>query len=275
MFSKWIRFLLKIFDICGFSTEIQHLQNNSKGIGKICLLHIFWASVTTIFVITLLIRTKTYSDVLPYMVNTTVQNIFGLLSYWVIIMESFTQRKIQRKFWHLYRCIHIDRKSSHRELCFRTYSIKLVVFFISITSIEFYLLHSIGFVFRLVFFILYNLIHVRIFYYLFYLELIKHELMMIENSLKVFTLMDDFKLGFKKNGNQIPHGSNERLSAPKQMKTVYKHYSQICTLNDCINEIFGWSSFVTILYCIQHPLTDANWAYSSFAHQPMEYICGN
>lgn len=256
MFSKWIRFLLKFFDICGFYTEIHSLKG-SKGNGTIFLLHIFWAFAATITVITFSMSTLALSGVLPYMVNNTLQNLSGAFIYWIIIFESFTQRKIQQKFWHIYQCIHTDQNHKLRHRNFQIYLIKLITYFSAILPINFYLMYYFlsfvenFFLFRFSYAFFVIMYQSRIFYYLFYLELIKHELMAIESALK-----DGASVG------------------REEMKTVHKHYSQICELNDCINQIFGWSNFVAVLYCFELPLTDANWAYTSFAERPMEYIYG-
>lgn len=100
-------------------------------------------------------------------------------------------------------------------------------YFTAITPIGFYLMYYyfLNFVknyffYRLAYLFFVTMYRTCIFYYLFYLELIKYEL---------------------------------KLDGPKQMKTIYNHYSKICELNDCINQIFGWSNFVTILYCFELP----------------------
>lgn len=277
MFSKWIYSLLKFFDICGFFTEIQQSQNSSKRFGsiKVFILHIFWALGALIIVITFSIKTRVLGDVLPYKVNTTLQNTCGVLIYCVIIIESFFQRKIQQKFWNIYKYIHTDQqqqqhnKFSHRTLHLKVYLIKLLSYFSASIPVDVYLMcyffnfveshffYSLAYMFFVVIY------QTRIFYYVFYLELIKYELKAIKNPLKSVALVNDLK------GNLI------RLDAPSQMKTIYKHYSQICELNDCINQIFGLSNFVTILYCFELALTDANWAYTSFDQWPMGYTYGN
>lgn len=259
MFSNGIHILLQFFDFFGFYTEIRSLKLNSKASGKIFLLHILWAFTATVIVIIFSMSTIALSGVLPYIVNNTLQNLFGVFTYWVIIIESFTQRKIQRRFWLIYQRIHFEQhhKLPYRKSHFKIYLIKLMTYLSAITPINLYLMcYFLSFVdnfflfrFSYAFFVM--VYQSRIFYYLFYLELIKHELIAIENTLK-----------------------NDALIGDGQMKTIHKHYSQIYELNECVNQIFGWSNFVTILFCFELPLTDANWAYTSFAERPMEYICG-
>lgn len=271
MFSKWIFFLLKSFDICGFYTEVTHLQNPSKRACQIFLLHAFWAFAIIIMVVMFSMHT---SGVLPYMVNVNLQNTCGAVDS-VIIIESFTQRKVQQQFWQIYQCIYFDKP--HQKPYFGAFLIKLMTFFTAITPIAFYLVYNslsvetvVYFWYCFAYFFLFIVYQVRIFYYLFYLELIKYELIAIRNALKDVA----FVSGFKRNSSPIAHHTNERLRESNQIKAVYKHYSQICELNDCINQIFGWSNFVTILYCFGLPLTDANWAYTSFGQWSMEYTIG-
>lgn len=181
MLSKWIYFLLKFFDICGFHTEVEYLKNGSKGSCKIFLLHICWAFATIIIVITFTVRTSASAGVLPYMVNVTSQNICGVIAYWVIIIESFAQRKNQAKFWHFYQCIRTSqlRHLSDRKPPFNVYLVKFTSFFTALTPIGLYLmyyfLHFVEnvFFFRFTYFFLFIVYQTRIFYYLFYLDLIK------------------------------------------------------------------------------------------------------
>lgn len=264
MFSKWIRLLLNVFDICGFRTEIESLPGTSKTSDRIFVLHIFWALATIVIVIAFSLRTRALNGVLPYTVNTTLHNFCGVFTYWVVIIESFAQRNIQQKFWHIYWCIHADDNClPHGKSYFKVYLIKTILYFAAVVPIDCYLMYYFlsfvenYFLFRLAYLFFVILYQTRIFYYLFYVELIKYELIGIKNAIK-----------------NIAPAPNDRGGKAKPMKLVYKHYSQICELNDCINHIFGWSNFVTILYCFGLLLTDANWAYSSFADRPMAYIYG-
>lgn len=279
MFSKWIYFLLKFFDICGFYTEMDHLKSGSKGSITIFILHIFWALGTIVIVVTFTMHTRALAGVLPYMVNTALQNICGILTYWVIVIESFTQRKNQAKFWHIYQCIRTDQPHhrAHQKAYLNAYLIRLMSFFTAMIPNDLYLMYYFlnfvenYFFFRFTFFFFVTIYQIRIFYYLFHLELIKYELIAIKNALKNVAFVRDFKI----NSSPIVHHTNGRLRGSNRMKPIYKHYSLICELNDCVNQIFGWSHFVTILYCFGLPLTDANWAYTSFAERPVEYISGN
>lgn len=50
-------------------------------------------------------------------------------------------------------------------------------------------------------------------------------------------------------------------------------YHMTFEMVDCLNDVFGYSQFETLLFCYFLPLTDLNWAYMSYQRQaPMDRI---
>lgn len=272
MLSKWDIFLLKCFDLCGFCSERYSFNFLPKSTLYKNLLHIIWALALTFFVLMYLRQPKILDYVLPYSVNRVLQYTSGILTYWVVIVESSTKNKIQRKFWQIYE--HINQcHTIHKRSVWSAYSVKLIEFFIVGTSIHiyfmYYFLSTRGnyFFFRLAY--LYSVIlnQYRVFYYLFYLDLIKFELNTIKIALQDIVLSNHFSAS---STNQ----SVNRNVYVKRLQMIYKHYRYIYELSTCINHIFGWSKFATVLFCFQLPLGDGNWASFDLYKRSMGYAYG-
>lgn len=282
MFSKWINLLLKFFDYCGFCTELNSI--NQKYVIVVYLLRFLWAFVSTCIVVIFLMQPVQLDDDLPYFANTMVQYMGGTVTYWVIIIESFAKRKVQRKFWRIYKSIEHRHNQSSKKSFFNTYLVKLIEYSTIMLPIHIYFLSYfityVGnfFFFRLAYLVFMCSYQYRVFFFLFYLQLIKRELNAIKytlNDIETRTYSVSLSLYFGERVNEFAVLPNESKSfCENQLKIIHKHYREICELNYCINNIFGWSHFVTILYCFLLLLTDVNWAYTEMQHKPTIYIYG-
>lgn len=264
MFSKWIDLLFKFFDICGFHTELFCL--NKKTSVKIFVLHNLWVFTLTIFILLASSQPIILTEALAYSVNYLLQNVNGMFTYWVIIVESYFQRKNQQKFWQIYKQVYHYRKVGRSFL--RTFSIKFAHFFIVITIIQMYfVLYFVSvngnqfIFFRIAYFCYVAMYQCRSFYYILYLELIKYELMRIKCEVKQITIgRNDYK---------------REKSLEIHIKNINRYYQLIYALTDRINDTFGWSNFTTVIYCFHLPLTDFNWALKTMYKQSNEYCTGN
>lgn len=255
MFPNRIWYMLRFYDICGFSTETSTTSTNQR----VFLLHILLACLLTLSIIILL--TQLYdcvtTDIL-ISVNTYIQLLSALSSYWMIIIESYLQKEAQRKLWKIFEGIPKIFEQRKRPNLF-SYFIKFTEYLVVFTAIQialviYFILFFGGFFhYQIAYFILVKMYQTRIFYYVFYLELVKHELKTILNDLKC---------------RIVSHQS----VCSKDLKSAREYYQSICEIVHCINQIFGWSHFVTILFCVHLPLTDLNWAYLSIYERPTGYV---
>lgn len=245
MFSIWIKLLLRFFDICGFCTEFQ--RRNSKW-NRYCdfhifLCHIFCAFTLTTFAIQFSMQPLVLNDVLPSTVNNVLQNTVGMFVYWTIIIESYSIRTIQKRFWRLYERVRTSR-SNCNDLWLRNYSIKLIEYSVTVLPIllyhMFFFINFVGnfFFFRLGYLFSTAMYQYRVFYYLFYLEIIKYELKCIRFKLHIVS----------------PDGIKCDSMTSNDLKFINQYYHWIHELSECINQIFGYSHFATILFCFLHPL---------------------
>lgn len=134
----------------------------------------------------------------------------------------------------------------------RSYQIKFIEFFSICIIIQIiftsYFTHYVGnyYFFRIAYLVSQIMYQYRVFFYLFYLDLVKFELKTIKNELKSIATMtrDDSMENFVAN----------------RLKKINTYCQMVFQLSECMNYIFGWSNFTTILYCFHLPLTDGNWA---------------
>lgn len=277
MFPKRIRFLLNFFDICGFYTETKE-----KTKSRIFIVHSLWAFILTCFCVACSTEPMILGDGLPYLVNELLQIMNGMLTYWVIIVESYVQRETQRKFWRIYRFIDTMKTSCTRKFL-RIYYFKFVEYLVVVAIIQLYFTqHFTHYVkhyslFRICYLFSQIIYQYRVFYYLFYLELIKFELKMIKNELKDMVSLSQFQHSFARCTRRRHKRcyNSMRRSTENSLKRISSYCQLVFELTKCINQIFGWSNFTTVLYSFHLPLTDGNWALRGLHERRSDYIIGS
>lgn len=263
MFPDWAMCLLKYYDFCGFYTKT---HNNLKKIEfSIFIGHIILAFYLTISIILFIKQPIISADFPLNMANNLFQFLSGLVAYWIIIFESYFKRDYQKKFWKIYkqnlsRCFqreyHLNLRSYLYKFCefmlaFSIIQILLIHYFLSIMGAFFYFIIS--------YFVIVKMYQSRIFYYLFYMELIRNELEKIHKELKYHVLMSQSNAcDFEKN----------------IFKRIRECYGMVYQMVSCINNIFGWSQFATILFSLHLLLTELNWAFIRIYERPIGYIIG-
>lgn len=267
MFSKSVVALLKFFDLCGFQTGIAKIMHSKERRKCIFALHCVCAFTLSYFVVGYASEPILLGEVLPYFVNEIFQILNGMSTHWVIIIESYARRNIQQKFWNTYKYIdqhHVKCKKS----LLRTYKIKFIEFFSVVTIIQIifmcYFTHYVGnyYFFRFSYLVSQIVYHYRVFYYLFYLELIEFELKTIKIELETIAKITQ------------RNDSNDENFNVNCLKKIQNHYQLIFELTEFLNQIFGWSNFATILYCFHLPLTDLNWGLWELHKRTATYIIG-
>lgn len=263
MSSKWQLFLFRYFDIFSFCTEYLPTKRYSQFVQCTFAFHIASATITTGSII--LYMNRPMLDDLGK-ANDMVKFVCGLLVYWISIFEMYSSRSAQQRFWQ--RINDIDRQCcSHRSLIQSGYLLK--VLFLHTTILYIFCNHLrkvfVCGVDYLYFFYSYDLILFiflnRVFYYLFFVELIKHELGTIENELKIMKRLrcdrnaSNYQRLYWKRFQSHRHFEYERF------KWIRVYYRLIHGISLHLNETFGWSNGLTILYAFQLTLTDVNWFY--------------
>lgn len=257
METKWQLLLFRYFDIFSFCTEYQPTKGYSQFVQGIFAFHIISATLSTVSIV--LYMNRPMLDDLGK-ANDMIKFVAGLLVYWTSIFEMHSNRPAQRRFWQ--RLNDIDRQCcSHRSLIRLRYLVKILfvlIIMLYIVCMHFrkvvvcgidylYFFYS----YELILFIFLN----RAFYYLFYVELIKCELEIIENELKLTKKMNSNAANQRLYRKLRTH----RYFEYERFKWTRVYYRMICGISVHLNETFGWSNGLTILYAFQLTLTDANW----------------
>lgn len=262
MFSNLICGVLIVFGFCGFQPELKTSFLYRKLSLLVFTVHVMISSVFTfcLFKFTFWIWVNMFSSKL-HMVNEFGQFYVVLLNYWVIIIESFCQQKNQRQLWQVFR-------NNHKYSCLKmkSFFLKFLTYITIYTILTGYILINLqlnvhlGILIVSILGLLLEVSRMRIFFYIFYLELMKIELKTIEN-----VLIPEFK--------SKVFISNRR-NVINQSRWIQKYYQSIYKLNVCINSIFGWSNLSTILFSFEAILVSINTIYCYGVDKSTMYLYG-
>lgn len=193
------------------------------------------------------------------MTNELIQYTSGLCAYFFIIFDSIRNCEHHREFWKTF--IKIDKRYSPRNIQFKYF---LVLF---IEHIAFSLLiYNTNMLFEswtktrtiFAYVALWSVTALRMFYYVFCLKILLHQLKTIENEAK--------------NLAEISHKMNHSETSPfnspydrKKLKWIREYFGCVNEMSQHLNEVFGWSQVSGILYCFYSFVTDLIWMYSFFS----------
>lgn len=246
-FPKYIVVILLFFAVCGFQPE-QPIFTSHKALFAISMFQIY----------NIIAFLSHFPDIYAWMnekfskldmTNEMVQHIIALLAYSVICIESVIKRKTQRRFWRLYEDLLQYHSIHHAEEILRNYALKFTEYFLFCSSSFAYALiatnEDYNFSYNIPYFLAYlsimGICQIRLFYYLFYLELIKAELKAIEK--------------------EIESDIDESFELPSKWELTRKYCKSIHELCECLNSVFGWSNLLSVLAIFLFLLTDTNWVY--------------
>lgn len=272
MFPKRITHLLRFFDAWGYCTESYDTSKYDQVALLIFLFHISLATTLTLFVFGFFLGRDVMAShyEMHQIVNKLLHFSSVLLTYFAIIIESYSQRKIQKHFWRIVRQID-DRFHRHKRFVLHTYLFKftefLLVFSVIQVEIGGYFAETMGF-YRVVYYLLAYIVvmkmyQFRIFYYIFYVELINFELKSIETEVKMI---------YNLSRSNCPCLTGNAKYPVENFKWIRKYYCLVHSLNTCLNSIFGWSQLSTITCCFHLIVTDLNWAYENISTKSTGYI---
>lgn len=251
MYPRWMLILLHYFDLWGFCTQVQKSQTVYR---IILICHIIIATFVTLTIIVFMGRPV--GDNLGVF-NDSLKLYTHLIINWIPIIELYLKHRIQRKFWKIMH--NIDKEfCSHQYLCFKSYLIKIILFFILLIAMFLnYLLclhrsELITFWFSFIFIV--SFCKNYFFYYLFYLEFIKYELKMVYRETKLMSCYCE-RCTLKSSKTFLKKFYCNRF------KWIRKYYGSIYDLCDIINTVFGWSNVFAIPMSFLLILADINWFY--------------
>lgn len=188
--------------------------------------------------------------------NDATKMFANLIIYWLSLLELNYKQRTQQKFWAI-----LKKQNQYHGFSLKVYLFKLVIYFIllSIMFLNYYItfisvsesaLILYGFWFCYTLIVMFCKHH--LFYYLFFVEFIKHELKMVINELDNIR----FKRAEFKNRNAFVN-----KSFSNRVKLIRSSYGSIYDLCDILNTVFGWSNVLAISFQFLLILADINWIY--------------
>lgn len=252
MFSSYVFILLHFFNLWGFCTELSELRASRWRHRKLavlmivlhiiylcCMCGLIWCFLYSSGVIDLLDAT-----------NDAIKFAGAAITRLIVIFESYAKRNVQRKFWNIFCRIRTKfNRCDHNLLC-RSYFAESGPFLgvmIVIKCMHYYRLDTneltLDFLIALV--SLQTMAMIRVFHYLFFIHLLDYQLDEIGTE-----------------AESLAEASDNEWISNERFRWIRMYYDLVYELSNCINEIFGWSNVVSILYLFLLLAVDIIWVYS-------------
>lgn len=244
--------MLTFFDVFGYNTGSSQLSRRREIAYSIYFVHfsmaIFFSS--SIF----------YSifKLLPYMtfierLNHLFQYSTAIFTYWFIIFDSMNRWKKHRQFWTILR--RIDKLFySQTNLSIRVYLIKFIQYILTtFTAVVMSLVKenpsTAHYIWTFINVFVVKQCQIRIFYYIFCLEVVFLQLCAIEDELLQM--------------NQLSELSDSNVDLFR-FQWIRGYYNCIFEMTNLLNEIFDWSHVAAVSFCFYLLLTEMNWFWANF-----------
>lgn len=257
MYPKWLTYTLRYFDAWSCCTEFSSSRYYQIFIHFALCTHIV-LGVGTAIKFTQYLNQHT-NDILGTVNDTIKLNGFQLL-LWTSIYESYSKRKHQRRFWKIFK--EIDRNYCCHQR-FRLYShhietgIYILLYFLMKISSSIESMYKN--VYYDTFWYFYEFVCMiyqhRSFYFMFYLNLVEHELKIIKRETEI--------LSFKsiEFSNAIKTNKHFKGFVLKRLEWVRNYYTLIHDMRGHLNDIFGRFNVLYIPFSFLLITTETNWLY--------------
>lgn len=243
MTSKYIICFTKFFSAIGYDTG----QSNT--------LPKRWTSYTNIFIHLMIfgiiigfqfeINKYLITQTLLEALNNLILYIFACITYAVIIFELYTQRVPLQRFWKLYQkleTLNLDFKSS----VWKSFICQFIGYILFTFLMYLYFIIMLPnlkmLIITLLIVSLLKLCEVKIFHYLFYLNIILNQLKIIENEIKMLV----------SNSNSQSHNRTKLLE-------IIQLFDEVTEMINQLNLIFKLTSFIVIIYNFLYLISNINW----------------
>lgn len=260
--------ILHIFDVFGFNSGLTKFSLNPHLAHFIYIIHISFATFATLFIYSVMrfISSKDFAEA----VSELLQYLSVLLTYWLIIYDSFVNRHVNRKFWMNLKWIDAYGHSQSR-LNFRGYIVKFMEFFpVKMCMVAIVIVCKINsFKIDFMYNSLFKIVHMRSFYYLFCLEVLTFQLKEIEIEIQnVASVINIPKL------KTLNIRKSIYTFEAKRLKWIREYVWNAHEMTRDLNRIFGWSHVATILSSFYLLLSQLNWSYAHFHEFSFVYGTG-
>lgn len=254
--------MLNVFDCFGYNSGWSRVSKRKRNSYLISAVH---SLVATFFVFYEFRLAKIYYSrmILSEAISECLQYTAALYTYWLIIFDSCFLHHTHKQFWDTVD--YIDQHFYDQiEFTLRSYMMKFIIFLIkTMISVVVRMMGNsfAGFEIDTPYVVLFTICDLRMFYYLFCLEIVYFQLKVIElKSEKIKSLLNPKNHGEIR---KMRHSAHIGIVSSKSqhMKWIrdYSHcvHEMVCLLN----KIFGWSNVATISLCFCFLLTEIYWYY--------------
>lgn len=267
MLPQQILDILCYFDVCGVNSGSSKVSRNKRATYLIYFVHITTAILLSLFEFHLM--SEYYPSLgLIEAISESLEYKAALYTYWLIILDSVVHRRVHEQFWNILQ--HIDDCFSSQPKCaIRSYVVKFNLYIlktVSIMVIRLTISSITGFIIDFAYIVLFIVCEIRMFYYLFCLEILHMQLKIVEDELK--TMMNilslaSFREDYSSMGKTITISAYDKFEF-QRMKWIREYYLCVYQMMCNLNEIFGWSHVGAIMFCFYYLLTESNWFYIHF-----------
>lgn len=233
MLPRFTIFVLKYFDLFGYFTEYEVILNEKPSKNHVFII----LSIHTILFSSICIISWNQFHLVAniFGVNDFIQLTLAATIYCSVIIESMCKRKSQQKIWLMYKKIsiipapvdHLLLKSLLYVILNVGAAIRTLDSCVRMSTLK-------QFPYCVSYIILHFMFKTRIFYYAFYLEIFSSELKSIIQMVC------------------------KRSKPLQKLKKIRQRYELFSLLIDCLNDLFGWAHFITIVYAFLAVVAEFN-----------------
>lgn len=265
MLPKQVVHILNVFDACGFNSGTSKLSKNLVFIYIVHAIHLSMALVLTLFEFHLM--TEYYPSLgLTEAISESLQYSAALNTYWLIILDSIIHRKSHQDFWQVLQQID-EYFYCQPNSVIRSYMLKFCVYFmktISIMVIRLFISSFVDFIVDFAYIALFIICEIRMFYYLFCLEVLHFQMKMVENEVKIMMKILNLANIKRNKSLNIDVISASYAFEQQRLKWIRGYFHCVYKMMYLLNEVFGWSHVSGISFCFYYILTESNWFYIHF-----------
>lgn len=196
---------------------------------------------------------KYYSSLgLTEVISEFLEYSSPLCAYWLIIFDPIYHQRTHILFWKTFEQIIIEHFDNQADFNFRNYLIKLIEFFgIKIFTIFGRILLYDEVMVGIAYDILFKLCQVRLFYYLFCLEVLHSQLIVIQAELETINIENSL--------------TRIRFANSLKLHRFRRYFHFVHKMFELLHQMCGCSNVAAILFCFYLILTEANWTFIHFS----------
>ncbi|XP_031626080.1 uncharacterized protein LOC116342556 isoform X2 [Contarinia nasturtii] len=250
MFSTQIVQFLNFFDLFAYNSGFSKLSQYQNFTCLMSTFHISIAIFLTLFQFYMIPEYYASLSTIE-IISESVQYSSPLFTLWLIIFDSIYHRRAHQCFWETLQEIN-KYYNSQATYNFRNYLIQFLEFFSVDAIIVLMRLLEENFGVGFAYHTLFNLSQIRLFYYLFCVEVVSFHFKEICKELKL-----------------VKRIHTETSTYISRLKWIREYYGRISKMQQLLNQFFGWSHVAVITYCFYHVLTELTWIYIHFNESPI------